>query len=429
MKKICASLLLLVLSVVLIMPQATEAEGKTIFSFRGDLAAELAFGRDGNLRIAYHPYDTAVSNQFLPYVIATVTPEGKQISSWKGRGLLYRAKDKKGNELLYVHEQNHRLVAYNAKYQKLWSVGLGKGTWVDRVDRRGNLYVWGSDRQYDLYWKITADGRKIQYPKAERLDITLSEDGKYAYQMAAGKDRRQSVLRGLKEDGKIAWQQSPFSKTYKKTKHAFDRAHLVLADDKGTVYAVATYGKGRYAELHAFNLKGKRLWKKDISGTEPLQFGVAGSTLFYESNNDRVVLADRVNGKTITTLKVQRKRGEPLKIFSHDNLIYLADGTGPHTYSNKGRKFGTFKITSGRQELGQYTFDQKGRLYAEIFIPGSETKSIGIISSQGKLVKRENVQKGQTVVSLAPRPDSEDYYVFLWNNSKITVEKFSLPKK
>lgn len=428
--------LLLVLTAVLLFPgQAFAANKNTSFTLKGEPVYKPALGKDGNLRVLYSdaPYADYPNRAFT---FAVTTPGGQQLSSWQDKGLPYFAADAKGNERVYNLDSRFKLNAYDLKHRKLWEAQLGKHDSIEKIDLKGNVYVQRSDAKSVVLTKVNAaNGRKINYPKTQHESTQVSENGTYAYQIAKGKDGRQSVLRNVKTNGKIAWTKSPFDKTYKKTKSKLESVHIHFVDEKGTAYVAVTYANG-YIELHAYNNKGKRLWKRDIGKYWANQFGVSGNTLYYESGFNKAAFVDRNTGKIIKSLKLDTSE-DAFKLISNAKNIYLTGHGKLYSYTNKGKRVGvyTYPKTDGYHRLYDHAFDGKGRLYAVLYNKDADEKypfsTTVVIDETGKVLKETHSFKNFTR-NVVAHPTSGAYYVFSETGSETnavtSVSSYSVGK-
>jgi len=350
--------------------------------------------------------------------------------------LPYFAADAKGNERVYNLDSRFKLNAYDLKHRKLWEAQLGKHDSIEKIDLKGNVYVQRSDAKSVVLTKVNAaNGRKINYPKTEHESTQVSENGTYAYQIAKGKDGRQSVLRNVKTNGKIAWTKSPFDKTYKKTKSKLKSAHIHFVDEKGTAYVAVTYANG-YIELHAYNTKGKRLWKREIGKYWADQLGISGNTLYYESGFNTAAFVDRKTGKTIANLKLDTSE-ELFKIISNSKNIYLTGHGKFYSYTNKGKRLGIYRYpeTDSYYRLFSHAFDKKSRLYAVLYNDDSDEpyplSTTAVISETGKVLNETNDARNFTRYVVA-HPTTGDYYVFSEKKSEgetvTSVSSYSIGK-
>lgn len=420
----------------LLLPgQAVAASaGQQIYSFKGEPGFEPAIGKDGNLQIISDETAFKDPRVFKPFTFSVVSPEGKQLSGWSDLGQATYHADAMGNETVYVHNDK-KMTAYSILHEKKWEAAVRADEEVSFADKGGNLYTARTDAKDNLFVKrFTPAGQVLNYPKAEEMEMGLSEDGKSVVQIAKGKDKKLSVLRSLKPNGKTAWEVSPFAKTYKKNaKLALDYVTLGDVDQNGNAYVIASYGKEVFAEIYAISPAGKLLWKKDLGAGAAALMGIEKDTLYYQRAYNKVDFVSRKTGKTLGTVTISgvedSEDGRELDIVSNQGLIYIFDDAGIYTVNTSGKRIALYPYPSKNDYVYTYDVDEKSRLYAVIrgVAGGKVTNTVTVLSSKGKPIEQQ-VTKGTSLTGLVAHQTSGAYYAFYTTSSKTKPEKTDVVK-
>jgi len=422
-------LLIIVLAAVLLFPGQAFAAGlgEKIYSFKGEPVFNPAVGKDGNISIGFYQPLFNDENPFQPFTFATISPEGEQLKNWQERGLPIHTFDAENKDLLYVTDHKNKLKAFDQNHEKKWEKTLEPDSWISFLDSRGHAYIDLEDKKGNQSLiKYAPTGKTVQYPAASWTEFNFSEDGTFAYQLAPGKDPLQAVLRGLKENGKIAWQTAPFkkTKTYQKKTYQLEDFTIEAVDAKGNVYLTASYGEKRYTDLYAFNSNGKRLWKKDLGKGNAFQIKVVDKTLIYENGDTRISFVNVTDGKTIRTAKLTYREPEAISLIAGPETFFAVDAAGIHTYSSQGKKLGTYPFPNG-DRLEYYSLDETGRLYAVIsgLKKGKPYQGVAAISDQGKLLSEVIYQGKASISGIAAHPHSGEWYMFQTLYGKTRAEQ------